>query len=87
MRPCPMSKITVTTRTADPQMMAWDTTFWKQRVGRATSLDGLSEWAIENTVGLMCLLVDSMKPREIQEAEERAFGFPSGSLLGCFCDV
>jgi len=70
-----MSKITVTTKTSDPQMMAWDTTFWKQRVGRATSLDGLSEWAVENTVGLMCLLVDADNPAEIQEAEERGFRF------------
>ena len=70
-----MSKITVTTRNSDPTMMAWDTSFWKQRVGRATSLDGLGEWAVENTVGLMCLLVDADKPAEIQEAEETGYRF------------
>ena len=70
-----MSKITVTTRNSDPQLMAWDGDFWKVRVGRATSLDGLGEWAVENTVGLMCLLVDADKPEEIQEAEERGFRF------------
>ena len=70
-----MSKVTVTTRNSDPQLMAWDTDFWKQRVGRATSLDGLGEWAVENTVGLMCLLMDADKPEEIQEAEERGFRF------------
>ena len=75
MRSHPMSKLSVTTAISSPKLMAWDTTFWKQRVGRATSLNGLSEWAIENTVGLMCLLVDSINPREIQEAEERGFRF------------
>ena len=68
-------KITVTTRNSDPQLMAWDTDFWKQRVGRATHLDGLSQWAADNTVGLVCLLVDADKPEEIQEAEERGFRF------------
>ena len=70
-----MSKITVTTRNSDPQMMAWDGVFWNTRVGRATSLDGLSEWAVENTVGLMCLLVDADKPAEIQEAERIGYRF------------
>lgn len=70
-----MSKISVTTKLADPQVMAWDTTWWKQRVGRATHLDGLGEWAVENTVGLVCLLVDADHPEEIQEAEERGFRF------------
>jgi len=70
-----MSKITVTTRNSDPQMMAWDGDFWNCRVGRATSLDGLGEWAVENTVGLMCLLVDADKPAEIQEAERIGYRF------------
>ncbi len=66
-----MSKISATTRSVDPQMMAWDTEFWGVRVGRAERLDGLSEWAAANTVGLVCLLVDTV--REVQEAEERGF--------------
>jgi GNAT superfamily N-acetyltransferase len=70
-----MSKITVTTRNSDPQLMAWDGDFWNTRVGRATSLDGLSEWAVENTVGLMCLLVDADDPAEIQEAERIGYRF------------
>jgi GNAT superfamily N-acetyltransferase len=70
-----MSKITVTTRNSDPQVMSWDTSFWKQRVGRATSLDGLGEWAVANTVGLMCLLVDADDPAEIQRAEEIGYRF------------
>ena len=70
-----MSKITVTTRNSDPEVMSWDTSFWQQRVGRATSLDGLSEWAVENTVGLMCLLADADDPAEIQRAEEIGYRF------------
>jgi len=70
-----MSKITVTTRNSDPQLMAWDGDFWNTRVGRATSLDGLGEWAVANTVGLMCLLVDADKPAEIQEAERIGYRF------------
>ena len=70
-----MSKLSVTTRNSDPQLMAWDGIFWKQRVGRATSLDGLGEWAVENTVGLMCLLVDADNPAEIQRAEESGYRF------------
>lgn len=69
----PLSKITATTRNSDPELMAWDTEFWGVRVGRATRLDGLSEWAVANTVGLVCLLVDADKPHEIQAAEERGF--------------
>ena len=70
-----MSKITVTTRNSDPTMMAWDTDWWSVRTAKATSLDGLGEWAVENTVGLMCLLVDADKPAEIQEAERIGYRF------------
>lgn len=70
-----MSKIAVTTASGKPKLMAWDTEFWGQRVGRATSLDGLADWALENTVGLMCLLVDADKPEEAQRAEEQGFRF------------
>lgn len=64
-------KVSATTRTSDPEMMAWDTEFWGVRVGRATRLDGLGEWAVANTVGLVCLLVDTMA--EVQEATERGY--------------
>ena len=70
-----MSKITVTTRNSDPTMMAWDTEWWSVRTAKATSLEGLGEWAVANTVGLMCLLVDADNPAEIQDAEERGFRF------------
>lgn len=64
-------KLAATTRTSNPEQMAWDTEFWGVRVGRATHLDGLSEWAIENTIGLVCLLVPTIA--EAQAAEERGF--------------
>lgn len=66
-------KITATTRNSDPQLMTWDTDFWNVRTARATRLDGLSEWAVANTVGLICLLIDADNPDEIQEAEARGY--------------
>jgi GNAT superfamily N-acetyltransferase len=56
-------------------MMAWDTEFWAMRVGRATHLDGIGEWAVKNTVGLVCLLVDANDTDEIQKAETEGFRF------------
>lgn len=73
-----MSKLSVTSKTTVagmPKMMAWDGDFWGLRVGRATRLDGLAEWAVENTVGLMCLLIDADKPEEAQKAEEQGYRF------------
>ncbi len=68
-------KITATTRNADPQLMAWDTEFWGVRVGRATNLDGVGEWAVENTVGLVCLLIDANDTAQIQEATASGFRY------------
>ena len=70
-----VSRMSVTTKLSSPELMAWDTEFFGIRVGRAVHLDGLGQWAADNTVGLMCLLVDANKPSEIQEAEERGFRF------------
>lgn len=64
-------KTVATTKNVDPQVMTWDTEFWGFRVGRATKLDGLSEWAAENTIGLVCLLAGNVA--EVQQAEERGF--------------
>lgn len=68
-------KITATTRNADPQLMAWDTEFWNVRMGRATKLDGVGEWAVENTVGLVCLLVDAADTKQIQDAATAGFRY------------
>lgn len=68
-------KVAVTTRNSDPQLMAWDTSFWGIRTGRATKLDGLSEWAVANTVGMVALLIDAKNPREAQVAEAQGFRF------------
>lgn len=65
--------MSVTTESVDPQMMAWDTEFWGVRVGRAVKLDGVSEWAADNTVGLVCLLLDADDTDEIQDAERNGF--------------
>lgn len=70
-----MTRFAITTKLSDPQLMAWDTEFWGIRVGRATCLDGVGEWAVANTVGLVCLLVDANDTDEIQKAEAEGFRF------------
>lgn len=64
-------KVTATTMQADPERLAWDTEFFGVPVGRATHLKGLTKWANENQVGLVCLLADTVA--EVQQAEERGF--------------
>jgi len=66
-------KVAATTKIVDPQLMEFDSDFWKVRIGRAGTVDGLSRWAAENTVGLIWLLVDADKPEEAQRAEEQGF--------------
>lgn len=57
-----------------PERLEWDSEFWGIGVGRAyTASEDLTRWALENTVGLVCLLVDAADTDEIQKAEERGF--------------
>jgi dTDP-4-amino-4,6-dideoxy-D-galactose acyltransferase len=65
--------MSVTTKLEPPEMLGWDTEFWGLRVARATSSDGLKEWACANTVGLIGLLVDD--PAEVQRSEENGARF------------
>jgi dTDP-4-amino-4,6-dideoxy-D-galactose acyltransferase len=58
-----------------PELLDWDSEFWGIRVGKGERSAGMGEWAAENTVGLMCLLIDSDAPAEAQAAEERGFRF------------
>ncbi len=64
-------KVDVTTKISDPRLMAWDTEFWGVRVGKAEHLDDVSAWAVDNNVGLMCVLVDTIA--EVQQACEQGF--------------
>lgn len=69
-------KTSITTKTTAekrPEILAWDSEFWNMRIARAYGVDGLSEWAVENTVGLVCLLIDANRPDEAQKAEEAGF--------------
>jgi dTDP-4-amino-4,6-dideoxy-D-galactose acyltransferase len=71
-------KISTTTRsTAEnpPRMLDWDSEWWGLRVGGAERIEGLGEWAIANTVGLMCVLIDADRPEEAQQAEAHGFRF------------
>lgn len=53
--------------------MGWDTEFWGVPVANAETVDGLSAWAAENTVGLVCLLVGADEIDEIHEAQSNGF--------------
>jgi len=64
-------KMSATTALSDHRVMAWDTDWWGVRIGNATHLDGVSKWAEENAVGLVCLLADTIA--EAQRAEESGF--------------
>ncbi len=68
-------KVTATTETVNVELMEWDTEFWGVPVARTTGPSGISEWAAMNSVGMVCLLVDSHEPEQAQEAEERGFRF------------
>lgn len=68
-------KMSVTTRSAlDPsaEVLTWDTEFWGVKVGRAYSSD-VDQWARDNMIGCMCLLIPADDTNEIQAAEERGF--------------
>lgn len=74
-------KVSVTTRSTAaqiPEMLEWDTEFWGLRVARANGVpfdNSLSQWAVDNTVGLMCLLVDADRPEQAQKAEEQGYRY------------
>lgn len=70
-------KVTATTEAAkrEPQLLEWDTEFWGVRVGKATEIDGVTKWAVDNTIGLVCLLVDSNQPQEASDAERMGFRY------------
>lgn len=70
-------KLSVTTKSALTQageVLGWDTEFWGVRVGRAYSSD-IDQWAKENMVGSICLLLSADDTGEIQAAEQRGFRF------------
>lgn len=54
-------------------MMSWDGDWWGIRTARAEHLDGLSQWAKDNTVGLIYLLIDSEDTEQLHCAEESGY--------------
>lgn len=70
-------KVSATTRSAltGPYVLEWDTDFWGVKMGRSDQLDGVSQWAVANTIGLMALLVDADKPEEAQQAEQLGYRY------------
>lgn len=72
-----MKKISVTSRSAresSGEVLTWDSDFWKIRIGRSQTSD-IDQWAKDNMVGSICLLVDAADTDEIQAAEDRGFRF------------
>jgi ribosomal protein S18 acetylase RimI-like enzyme len=61
----------VTTKIAEGggELLTWDTEFWGTRVGRAFDPD-IDKWAIDNTIGCMCLLIDAEDHKAIHRAEQ-----------------
>lgn len=81
-----MSKLSITTRLskkASGDLLTWDTEFWGMKIGKASS-SNIDKWAVENTIGCICLLVPLNHVEEIQAAEERGFRFMDIRVtLGC----
>lgn len=70
-------KVSVTSSSTEreqPALLAWDTEFWGVRIGQAYAPD-VDRWAIENTIGCLCLLVSADDPDQIQDAEIRGFRY------------
>lgn len=70
-------RLSVTSRSAlEPsgELLTWDGDFWNMRIARAFTSD-IDQWAKDNAVGSVCLLIDADKPDEIQAAEQRGFRF------------
>jgi dTDP-4-amino-4,6-dideoxy-D-galactose acyltransferase len=68
-----MSHTSKLTAEKPPMLLDWDSEWWGIRVGYGERVEGLGQWARENTIGLTCLLVDD--PSEAQQAEALGFRF------------
>jgi dTDP-4-amino-4,6-dideoxy-D-galactose acyltransferase len=65
-------RMAVTTQSAlgtGAEVLTWDTEFWGTRVGRAFDPD-IDRWAVENTIGCMCLLIAADDHKAIHRAEQ-----------------
>lgn len=70
-----MTRISITSKmakTADPEILSFDSEFWGRTIGRAYTPD-VNRWAADNLVNTVCLLIDADNPEEAQQAEERGF--------------
>lgn len=64
-------KMSMTTRSArepSAELLTWDTEFWSKRIARGNS-SYLDDWARENTIGCMCLLIPATDQADIHRAE------------------
>lgn len=50
------------------ELLTWDSEWWGVRVGRSASL--MDEWAVENTVGCMWMLIPASDQEDVHRAEQ-----------------
>jgi dTDP-4-amino-4,6-dideoxy-D-galactose acyltransferase len=53
--------------TPSAELLTWDSEFWSVRIGRANTL--MDEWAMQNTVGCMWLLIPAADQAGVHRAE------------------
>jgi ribosomal protein S18 acetylase RimI-like enzyme len=61
----------VTTRSAgesSAELLSWDSEFWGVRIAKAPTL--MDDWALDNTIGCMWLLIPAHEQADIHRAEE-----------------
>lgn len=69
-------KLGITTRSADTpsaELLSWDSEWWGVKIGRGNTL--MDDWARENTVGCMWILIPASDQQEIQWCERRGARF------------
>lgn len=70
-----MSRLAVGTQSSlAGDLLPWDTKFWGTRMGHASGPD-VDQWAVDNMIGCVSLLVGADRPDEAQRAEERGYRF------------
>lgn len=65
-------RLAITNPKTDPQILEWDSEFFGVRIARTDHPD-VTQWAIDNTVGCVCLLLDADDTEGVHDAEARGF--------------
>lgn len=65
-------RLAITNAKTDPTLLSWDSEFWGVKIARASHPD-VDQWALDNTVGCVCLLLDAADTDAIHDAEAHGF--------------